>query len=263
MKAFLIYAITLVIVSFASAGTIAYDDASDAAYVGGGNFNGKNGGFGFLPWQVFPAENGGDTGAFIGSSAMNGSAPSGNIDTDGKSFGFFAYSAVSGFFRQPSHQFGYNESYVLSFDIDTGFVDFGLTCDFNVQNTAPQDNYLLSTRGFQSTYRLFRANQEYDTGIPWTDDGLRVSVEYSWDETLQLKFVTYTVTSLETNQSYSRTDIGSDLHSLQGNNHYGGLGEDHTYFVNRFKIESVPEPSSLLVLAAGLAVGRCLRRRAG
>src|SRR5258706_5426102 len=90
LKASLMVVLVVIGVAFkAPAILIGLDNASNPPYADGWQ-TGDNGGTGLGPWTLVSNGNANQTGFFIGSSANNGNAPSGNIDVAGKSWGLYS-----------------------------------------------------------------------------------------------------------------------------------------------------------------------------
>ena len=116
----------------------AFDNASDPAYTGG-NFNGANGGTGFGPWVVSPANNTSNALWFIASSTTNGTNPSGGIDsTGGKSWGSFANNSGTGTAVRAFSAGALVVGQTFTLDMDNGYVESADSVGFDLQNASGQ-----------------------------------------------------------------------------------------------------------------------------
>ena len=187
----------------------ASDSANDSAYSGGWA-TGSNGGSGFGAWDLgtsitasnsHPADH---NGFFIGSSTSNGVAPSGDIDTSGKSWGMYAngsdgvYNGCAVAYR-PVAGGALAVGQTVTLRMDNGLVDssapgivgFSFLNSDPVNTNSPGSVFAAlpnsNTRfafvfiGGQTDYSIALgnlgggSNVTQDTGLGWTDGGLSVS----------------------------------------------------------------------------------------
>lgn len=235
----------------------ASDDASDAAYSGGGNFHGLNGGFGFGAWSISATVNNGTRGAFVGSSFANGGAGGPSIDTFKKAWGFYSNGTT---FINWSRAFTggpMNSNDVFSFDYDNGYIENGKITVAGINST--QGSVFLRFIGGDTTY-FIRDNingTTINTGLAYTDGGLSVEVKLAAGGNYSMKVV-----RLATNASFTHTASlrGGDIFSFVGENFVAGTGPQYDFFVNRMRM--VPEPGSIVALIfGGMALALRAKRR--
>ena len=260
--------------SVANAALIASDSAADSAYDSGW-FNGSNGGSGFGPWSLSVSINDGDrNGFFVGSSANNGTAPSGNIDTAGRSWGAYANgsdgvnNALAVAYRPFTGSLSVGQTLTLS--MDNGFIDNSYLVGFSLMNADPatpipfgalpnnNTRFQFSFTGGESNYELklgagVDGVTTVDTGTGFTADGLNLSFtllasdEYSF--------------SVNGGSPITGTLGGTSGEALNGIalfNYRAGTGASNDAFFNSMAI--VPEPGTGLLVGLGL-FGIAARRR--
>ena len=171
----------------ASAAAPTTDNACAAAYTGG-NYNGQDGdgAGGFGAWQVVPASNLGNSGAFIGSSAANGSGcNSGNIDcnTGGgpKSFGVYGNGGAEGrATRTFNGELVVGQTFTI--DMDNGFIGGvyanNYVAELQLRNSSGQIRWGFHFRGGAGEYQMYDAsNTSFErgtSGLGFTANGLRL-----------------------------------------------------------------------------------------
>lgn len=242
----------------------AYDDASDSAY-DGGFLQYSNGGFGFDVWDYGTSNNSDPNPMFLGSSNSNGGGGGPGIDTGGRSWGV-SYPVIGG-------------SYIarfLSAPMPTGAT---YSCLWDTGSLAQGTHYETGlygdTIGFffvdvsssQPRYHVQFSEVvgKLDTGIAWTDGGLKVSLTLlaangdEFDYRFELEALATSQTFTYTGTTYNAGGFAPNYADFWGRIARNAPSGD--YFVNEMKIESVPEPSGLLVLTLGLGAFR--RRRRG
>jgi hypothetical protein len=245
----------------ASFAAVAFDSAANSAYNDGWQ-TGDNGGSGFGPWTN-TVDLGPTKGSlFIGSSASNGNAPSGNIDTSGKSFGLSAFSFATTYAIRDFSGGPLSIGDTFSIAMDNGFVNSGGSVGFMLGNNLDPYNF----QAFQFLapnaldYAVFDNDGLHDTGVPITNDGVTVAVTLTGADT-------YSV-AINGTQTLTGTLRGAntDLSSVLIYNGNAGSGASHDVFFNSMAISSVPEASSmvlpglLLLSLAGSAVRGRLKR---
>jgi hypothetical protein len=236
----------------------AANSASDNAANYAAWINGANGGSGFGPWQI---TRGTATNFFLASSVNNGTAPSGGIDTAGKSFGMLDVNAFGSSISRNFTGGSLTVGQTFTVDMDNGLVDPAGSVRFFLGNT---NSVLFQFRfsGGGTNYLINDAGGARNTGVPFTDDGLRIAVtltdsnKYSAAITslagLGTTFMTGTfsfdASGIGANQ-FGFTDIAA-----------GATPESQLFFNN---IGVVPEPRAVALLALGALglVGLCARRR--
>jgi hypothetical protein len=176
---------TMTMTNFIDSGTLtvisglASDNASDPAYTGG-NFNGANGGTGFVAWVVSPAPNTANAQWFIASSSTNGyNPPTGNIDsTGGKSWGSFANNNGTGTAVRVFSQGALVPGQIFSVDMDNGYVESNDAVGFNLQNSSGQTLLQINYIGANAagSYASVDGTGAHSLGVAYTDGGLHAHI---------------------------------------------------------------------------------------
>ncbi|MEL7249688.1 MAG: hypothetical protein AAFO03_14770, partial [Bacteroidota bacterium] len=168
------------------------DDATGASYADGWQ-SGDGDSEAFGPWML-NTQNGdpATAGHFVFTSTQNGDGDSnadGDIDAGGLAWGFYANS---GDFSEATRPFTEPllPGEILGFDFDNGFVD-GNAVGFGLQNANTQNLLEFIFFAGDATYSIIDANGVTPTAIPFTDEGLNVSILLVDAATYQL-----TITSL-------------------------------------------------------------------
>lgn len=234
----------------------AYDDASDAAYAGGGNFHGLNGGTGFGAWDLIFQANTGLYGAYVGSSNNNGGGGAPGIDTAGsKAWGLYANSGNGQGAYRPFNA-ALSNTDIFSFEMDNGYVD----TDKDVYAGVFLGGSFVGVffLGGSSTYILsdeYNVNQT-DTGIGFTDGGLIVSIGLDG-----LGNYKATVKRKSDGLTFNHTALshGQDIDAFYAQSSSPGSGPPSDFFINKMQI--VPEPGSIIAIGAGLGCLLSRRRR--
>jgi hypothetical protein len=164
------------------AAILASDSAADGTYDDGWNL-GDNGGFGFFPWTL--NNTGPNSGHFIFTSTENGDGDSngdGDIDTAGRAWGMFANSGeLAEAFRGFNSPLAAGDTFRVAMDV--GFIDSG-SVDLMALRTFGGDNRMeLLFIGGQNTFLINDFVVGFDTGIPFTDEGLEVAVRITGADT--------------------------------------------------------------------------------
>ncbi len=260
--------------SVANAALIASDSAADSAYDSGW-VDGSNGGTGFGPWSLNVSIQDGDrNGFFMGSSANNGSAPSGNIDTAGRSWGMYAngsdavLNALAVAYRPFTGSLSVGQTLTLA--MDNGFIDNSYMVGFSLMNADPatpipvgalpnsNTRFSFSFTGGESTYKLtlgdgMGGTTSVDTGVGFTADGLSVAFTLLAGD--QYAF------SVNGGTPFTGSLGGTSDEALNGIalfNYRAGEGSSNDAFFNSLAI--IPEPGTGLLVGLGL-LGVALRRR--
>ena len=214
----------------------------------GGWFSGDNGGFGFGPW-IFTglnAINNSGNGFYIGSSTNNGGGSGPGIDVNGKSFGIYG------------HDNGYATAYralayaplqvgqTLSFSMDNGYIDGGGPyVGFVLRNGNSTDGPFDYTTGWRfqfvffgggSDYQLYDGSGQQDSGIFFTDTGLRFVFTLTSPDTYSLQVID---NASNTTNSFTGTlngTAGSGINSIALFNFDAGASPYGDCFFNSFKV---------------------------
>jgi subtilase family serine protease len=223
------------------------DDTSQSAYAGGW-FYGDNGGFGFSPWiftGLNPINNSGN-GFYIGSSTNNGGGSGPGIDVNGKSWGIYGYNNG---YATAYRALAYGPLQVgqtLSFSMDNGYINSGGPYVGFVLRTGnatggPFD-YVTGWRfqfvffGGSSDYQLYDGSGQQDSGIFFTDTGLRFVFTLTTADTYALQVID---NASNTTNSFSGTlngTSGSGINSIALFNFNAGASPSGDCFFNSFKV---------------------------
>jgi hypothetical protein len=258
--------VPLALASTATAAPIAADLASDAVYNDGWQ-GGDNGGFGFGPWNLFQTSSTGDrNGFFLGSSTGNGVTPSGGIDSAGRALGLYANQTAdqngldigyaTAFRTFTNGEIGIGES--LSLSMDNGNVGFWQLGPSLVGFSLNRFSFFFA--GGETTYKIGYGDPNasialYDTGVPFTDDGLGIVFTRTGADAFSLSVTPAGGSSVVISGVLPQT--GGLLDSITLYNRTAGPGAISDLFFNDLQI--IPEPTTLGVI--GIASMLTLRRR--
>jgi hypothetical protein len=249
---------TIAIAGFAFAANPASDNATDTVYNDGWT-TGDNGGTGFAAWTLGNNATG-SSGFFIGSSANNGTSPSGNIDVSGESFGIFANTGAVATANRSFTGGSMLAGQTFTLQLDNGFIDGGASVGFNLLNASGTDRFTFQFIGGQASYvyNIGDGNNQ-STSIGFTDGGLTVAFTLGNNNAFSLS-----VTPNGGSTSiFNGTLAASDITQVQLFNSNAGSGSSHDAFFNNLALTAVPEPSALSLLAGPAILGAFfyLRRR--
>ncbi len=274
MNRLLLAALVVLAPAFAHAALPGSDSAADGAY-NAGYTNGANGGTGFGAWQLTSI---GPAGFFTGSSAGNGdgdAGSNGDINTSGRAWGL--YGSLGGGVSLATRPFSgdLDPGNVFSIDLDNGFIQNSESpagiVGFSLLNNAGREKFWFQFEGGTTNYTITDGTGLVNTGIPFTDEGLRVI---------------FTQVTVDNNSQYSVSvqAIGADgpsglpfthngvlfgsafdfiesVDRVQVFNRTAGNGSSSDLFVNSLTV--VPEPGTMVLLASGaLAIAALRRKRA-
>lgn len=153
---------------------IAWDSAADPAYSGFW-YDRQEGGAGWAtPWMLWTRDSG-ISGYFVQTSTSNGNGDDtrdGDIDTDGVAWGLFARDgatawALRGFAPLTPWD-------TLCFSIDNGWIDGDGVVGMGLQTADYQNRVEFYFVAGMTNYILHDGDGPRDTGIPFTDEGLRL-----------------------------------------------------------------------------------------
>ncbi len=249
------------------AANLASDNAADAAYSDGWQ-TGDNGGTGFGAWTLTTVDTNPDrNGFFIGSSAGNGLAPSGNIDTSGKSWGLYANQLIdqnnfSIGFASASRAFTGGELSIgqtLLLRMDNGFIGSTFRGTGAVGFSLNRFSFFFPGGG--NEYRIGYGDPNdttglLGTGVPFTAGGLDLAFTRTGADTYTLQITPGGEATTTINGTMP--DTGGLLNSILLFNKTAGTGAESDAFFNSMAI--VPEPSGALLVAMGLLGATCLRK---
>jgi hypothetical protein len=255
---FLCAAAVLAAASGARAASIAFDNASDAAYNSGWG-NGSNGGSGFGAWTL-QAAGGSFGGHFIGSSSDNAGGSSGNINTSGnKSWGMYANTSnITDAIRPFTGNLTPTvQSFVI--DMDNGFIDSSgspqPTEGFALRNSAHTDRLNWFFQGGQSFYQYVDSTGTHTTSIGFTGNGMHIVVTLTGTDTYQMQ-VTPSGGGTSTFSGTLADGAGTGVSEVRLYDSNGGSGSNSNLYFNSMQI--TPEPGSIALL--GLAAPLLMRR---
>jgi len=257
----------------------AADNAADAVYAKPYPqwVSGDNGGSGFSPWVLSPANNTFNAGFFTASATQNGFFPSGGgIDTTSganpnpTSWGLYAntnvfynlaiaYRSFTGGSLGPGQTFniGMDNGYI---DADGGTVGFILRNGNDITNKNDGSRFELYFTGGGADYMILTngGSAAIDTGIGYTDGGLNVSITLTGPDTFSCT-ITALVSGASTNFSGSLGGTpGSGIDSVALYNQWAGNGQNYDLFFNSmavigdYGIKSIQVPgNTTAVIAVG------------
>ncbi|HMN42157.1 MAG TPA: hypothetical protein PKE29_15030 [Phycisphaerales bacterium] len=250
----------------------ASDNADDAAYAGGWNA-GTNGGSGWFPWVMNVDQAGGFAGTF---QAGAGNGDLNNIKSPNNAWGMYGNNngvqKVAAYRRLTGDAFNTNNlvnGQTITIFQENGSIQSGgfVGMSFGAANLATTDPFsggLVGTPNGQSTfgffggdanYRLTDADGALDTGIPFTDAGLRVDFQLL---NSNLGSYNLTVTRLSDSMvfNFNNRHINGGIDSI---GLYSYDAEFNDQFFNSVSI--VPTPASIGVLGLGGLLAARRRRR--
>ncbi len=251
-----------------SAANLASDSAADAAYNDGWQM-GDNGGSGFGAWTIFTVDVNPDrNGVFVGSSSNNGFAPSGNIDSAGRSWGMYANQLInqdnfSIGFVSASRSFTGGELGVgqtLLLRMDNGFIGSTFRGTGAVGFSLNRFSFFFPGGGTE--YRIGYGDPNdtiglLGTGVAFTDDGLDLAFTRTGADSYRLVITPNGGSAVEINGVMSVT--GGALDSILLYNKTAGAGAESDAFFNSMAI--IPEPATAVLVGLGLLSAATLRRR--
>jgi hypothetical protein len=241
---FFALAVSVVVgLSSARAAAPAFDSAADPVYDSGWPEN-ATGGYGFTPFGWSATVN---AGVFIGDSSGNGNAPSGDINTAGRAWGFYAnsggYSQAGRNFTVggPNNMLTLAPRQVFTIHMDTGYVDSSTNGQvaFALINKFGGTAFEFDFYGGLNIY-TYDAHNGFGTrypNIPYTTNGLTASVllGYNGDFTLIVTLNGGGATVI--NDSFGGEPNIVGLHLFNSN---AGAGPSHDLFFNTMSVADVP-----------------------
>jgi len=267
MKTFrhiLVFAVVLSLAGVATAANLASDSGSN--YTGWASSD--NGGTGFGAWTIqSDTSGGGSAGSFLATTGGNGDLSI--ADASGKAFGTYAngsgFQSVAAFRAFTGGSLSIGQSFLIS--MDNGGIDgTGGSAGFTLRNgntTTTADSYNTGSR-FEfsfvqgdSDYAIYDASGKFDTGIGWQDTGLSFKFTLTGANTYNLQVIQLgsSITNTFTGRSLGGTlNTGLDSFAMFNRN----TDTANVYF-NQLAV--IPEPSTLVLVGAGLMGLVALRRR--
>ena len=244
------------------AANLASDNAADAVYSGGGNYNGLNGGTGFGAWINTPSANSSVAGSFVFTSTANASGSLG-IDSSGEAWGLYANSSNVSDAVRPFTGGALSVGQTVKIDLDQGYEDTGATVGIGLQNSS-FDNlmqvYYIGGDSVNSWKKNDAANQsDLSPNVPFSGDGFHLEITLATATTY-----TGVLTSNDGGSAaFSGTLIsplgGQDITQVRLFNFNSGMGDNANFYGNSLAI--VPEPSTVALVGLGMLGALVIRRR--
>lgn len=236
----------------------AVDTTSDPAYAGGWA-NGSNGGTGFQPWILNPPVNG-SSGFFVFNSNNNGTntGPGINTPTD-VAWGTYGNSGNNAVATRPFNA-ALTVGQTFGASIDNGFIDTGSSVGFQLADSAGTPRFAFQFTGGQTNYQIV-AGSNIDTGLAFTDGGLRTALDLTGPDTFQ-----FTVTRLADGQTFQTTGTlggtsGAAVDRFIAFNNNAGFNSTNDAYFNSISIAPVPEPTTVLLICGMATSAYAVRRR--
>ena len=182
------------------------------------------------------ATSGPNAGHFIGSSTGNGSGAGPGIDVGGKAWGLYANTFNLAEAMRPF----YGDLIVdqlFSIDVDNGFLDGGASVGFGLRNAQGQNRFEFYFKGGNSNYFIHDSRGlDQDTGIPFTDGGLRVEFRLTGLDTYSVKITRLVNSAVTTITNSLAGDHGTGVTLLRLFNFNAGSGAAADAFFNSISI---------------------------
>lgn len=241
-------ALTLAAVQPAAAATLAFDSADDAAYSGGGDFNGLNGGNGFNPFVI--VNDGANTnGRFIATGSPIGSGAS------TKAFDLYNYApqGVNTIDATRSFTAPLTTGSTFSADFKNLGIANGGFVGYTLRNTAGSTLFQFGFIGGTNNYFFGDGTTSTDTGLFYTSGGLHTSVTLTAPTTYS-----FSVQRLsDASPSVFTGTLGSSgaIDRVVFSDNFGGQDSDVQFNNLSITGPAVPEASSSIGLGVMLALG--------
>ena len=232
---------------------IAGDNAGDPVYANGlpnGTLDGLNGGTGFQPWTATANPN---SGYFLYKSTDNGPRGGASIDSNGQSFGFYAYNGGNATatrkFTAPL-----TPGQIFLLDFDNGYIDNGGFQGFNLVDASGNTRFGFAFAGGEATFNITDSTGTNATTLPYTPFGLTTSFTLTTATTYS-----FTATDLVTGTTITVTGSLAGSGSVAGVSLYdnnGGGGGDHNMYANRLLVIAPSSGAAVtgkVILQASLA----------
>lgn len=251
--------VTVMLAARAVASTNATDQADDAGY-GGGWTNGATGAdAGFGPWALAVTSNDvARNGFFVGDSTGNGFGADGSdINTGGKAWGLYANFGQTASGVRPLVGGPLAPGQAIQFQMDNGLIDAGAV-GAGLQNAQGQNVWEVFFRGGQAYYEYVDAAGMQVSTIPFTDDGITVSVRLTSYNTYIAKISEVEGTNFMDITGTLMMPYGGPIVSqLRVFSYDAGEGGSHDAFFNAIVVDEppaapvLPEPAISAIQPAG------------
>lgn len=236
--------------------------ASDSAANYTGNYNNGNLGTGFGSAYIVNTNNAStnNAGTFLGTSGANGNGGAGNIDTGGQSFALYANGGATTLVNRsfsvggPSGNAFLAAGQTFTLRMDNGFVDTGASVGFNLLSSTGASRFTFQFVGGNNAYTYNTANADTSTGVGFTSDGLTISYTQNAGTAFTLAITPFGGTTTTINGNVPVADV-AQFQVFDAN---AGSGTSNNLYFNSPTV--VPEPSTMILLAAG-ATGLLIFRR--
>jgi len=253
--------LTMIGATPALASAPASDSACDAAYNSGPDLaNGANGGSGFGPWALTPTPDNGNAGFFVGNSGNNGGGggPGINCAPNTRAWGIYAHNNNTAEAKRPFTSGAMINLQSFSIDIDSGYDNAPESGGFGLQNTANNNNrFEFFHAAGQANYQINDNTANFDTGIPFSDGGIRVVFTLTAANTYSVsitRLATSATTTFTGRTLGGTTGSGIDrLRVFRFSNRGDDTGANDWYF-NNISLSCNAGPSTVISPAGPLTV---------
>ncbi len=240
------------------AADVASDNAGNTVYDNDWQ-TGYNGGIGFSAWTITTEGTSNESGAFVGSSTVNGDG-NGGIDTAGRALGLYANSGRTSSALRSFTGGALLTGQTFSLSIDNGFIESGNAVGMALQNSSGQNLVEFFFFGGSSNYTVNAASATGSTP-GFTDEGLNLTFTIGAAGSFALTIdpldaqSTQIVTGTLSNATGGQ--VASQFRLFNAN---AGGGDARNFYANSFAVSAVPEPLATLGGSALLGL-LALRRR--
>jgi hypothetical protein len=239
--------VTVMLAAQALASTNAADQADDAGY-GGGWTNGATGAdAGFGPWVLSVTSNDlARNGFFVGDSTGNGFGADGtDINTAGKAWGLYSNLGQTAAGVRPLAGGPLAPGQAIEFRMDNGLIEAGAV-GAGLQNAQAQNVWEVFFRGGQAYYEYVDASGMQLSTIPFTDDGIVVTVRLTSYNTYVAKISEVEGTNVMNITGTLMMPYGGSIVSqLRVFSYDVGEGGDHDAYFNALTVDAAPAVSAL------------------
>lgn len=185
-------------------------------------------------WTLTTSGSSGTGGHFIGSSANNGTTPSGNINSSGESWGMYANGETT---AEAVRQFyaPISVDQVFKLDFDNGWIDTGASVGWGLRNSLGENRFEFYFKGGNANYFVNDIRGlDQDTGIAWTDGGMHTEFTLTGLDTYSIKVIRGTTTNTVTGTLGGTTGTGIDR--VRFFNYRAGSGSNYDAYYNNLEL---------------------------